>query len=337
MKKFYLFFLFFIPAVILFASPETDLIKAVENGKSEQVLSALKKGASPDTLNQEGDPVLFIAIDRLYPKIVKILVDNGADIHIKDSKNRNVIKMIIIKQADIQLDSLESDDAELKEKTAKIKEIKTILDNAEEKYLASKPDWALIHFSEVCDLDGIKSALKNNAQINYQNKEGDSALIAVMKTISIQLGFKFDDLDPSKGVVQPFEAADFLLKKGIDPKLKNNKGKTALHYAVKNMDIKTIKLLLSKGAAVNEADNEGITPLMASVYNFNSEIAGFLLKSGADPLLKDKSGKTALDWAVLLQKEFAPPKADPFDQSGGKQKMNPYDDVVQTLKKATKK
>ena len=69
MKRIFLFFLVFISASALFASSDTDLIKAVQGQDADKVLSALKKGANPDSVNKDGDPALFIAVNTLNPKI----------------------------------------------------------------------------------------------------------------------------------------------------------------------------------------------------------------------------------------------------------------------------
>jgi ankyrin repeat protein len=328
MKRIFLFFLVFISASALFASSDTDLINAVQGQDADNVLSALKKGANPDTVNAAGEPVLFIAVNTLNPKIVKILIDNGADLYIKDADGRNVTKIIIIKQADIQLSALETEDSDLKNKINKIKEIQTIIEKAKEKKLTENPNEALIYSAGLCDLEGIKKALNNKADINYQDKTGNTALHTVAQKNAV--------ISKIKGSVEPGKIIEYLLKQGIDPKIKNTTGQTALHFAVQAQSITTLKLLLSKGIGINETDNYGMTPLMASVYNYDSDIAVFLLKSGADPELKDTGGKTALDRAIELQKEYTPPKDNPYDKVVNK-KFNPYDDVVKVLKEAMKK
>ncbi|NPV01248.1 MAG: hypothetical protein HPY53_07690 [Brevinematales bacterium] len=325
MKRILLLFLVFIPVSALFASSDTELVNTVVKQDADKVLSLLKKGANPDTVNAVGDPVLFIAINTLNPKVVKILIDNGADIYAKDMQNRDVKKIIMIKQVDINFDNIESEDSGFKEKDAKLKEIQNIIEKAETESLSKNPGIALIQSAGAADLDGIKKALKNKADINYQDKAGNTALHTVSQKSAI--------LSKLKGGPNPEKIIEFLLKQGIDPKIKNKNGLTALHYAVKEQNETTLNLLVSKGAGINEADINGVTPLMASVSNYDSGIAEFLLKSGADVNIQDKSGKTALDHALKLQKEYTPPKDDPFDKVVSK-KGNPYDDVMEVLKKA---
>ncbi|MDO4200272.1 MAG: ankyrin repeat domain-containing protein [Clostridia bacterium] len=61
--------------------------------------------------------------------------------------------------------------------------------------------------------------------------------------------------------------------------------------------------MLDNGARINEVDYEGHTALMMSAIRQNSDAVKFLLERGADASLRDKDGKTALDFA-LEEKNF---------------------------------
>jgi ankyrin repeat protein len=67
------------------------------------------------------------------------------------------------------------------------------------------------------------------------------------------------------------------------------KGETALHYAVKAGNIKTVETLLNTDADPNSKNKEMKTPLF---YAEDAETAHLLLLNGADPFIKDKKGKT---------------------------------------------
>ena len=60
---------------------------------------------------------------------------------------------------------------------------------------------------------------------------------------------------------------------------RDEKGRTALHYAV---DAKTVRVLVEKGANVNAADVKGYTALHVAVTEKRLEIVRELIKSGAD-------------------------------------------------------
>ncbi|MFJ5423195.1 ankyrin repeat domain-containing protein [Wolbachia endosymbiont of Drosophila barbarae] len=60
---------------------------------------------------------------------------------------------------------------------------------------------------------------------------------------------------------------------------RDEKGRTALHYAV---EVKTVELLVKKGANVNAADVEGYTALHLAVTEKRLENVKELIRSGAD-------------------------------------------------------
>jgi ankyrin repeat protein len=115
-----------------------------------------------------------------------------------------------------------------------------------------------------------------------------------------------------------------LLKAGAEPNEYNARGRSALHEAVLNGFIDTIKALIDGGADVNQPMRDetktesfwsrgmyntvdGSTPLIQacgfSLFRPKSElavnIARLLLSRGADPGLQDSSGMTALHYAVM--------------------------------------
>lgn len=69
-----------------------------------------------------------------------------------------------------------------------------------------------------------------------------------------------------------WDTVNFLLDEGIDVKLKDKNGNTALHYMVDHMEfnyeegMKVIKRLLDMGADVNEPDKYGTTPLISASF-----------------------------------------------------------------------
>ncbi len=86
-------------------------------------------------------------------------------------------------------------------------------------------------------------------------------------------------------------------------------GVTLLHRAVRFRNPEAVRAALKKGAAVNQTcKRSGSTPLHRAVTytgapgtaGKNSErlsIIEILLKAGADPSIRNKQGKTALDYA----------------------------------------
>ncbi|NGZ19969.1 MULTISPECIES: ankyrin repeat domain-containing protein [unclassified Wolbachia] len=82
---------------------------------------------------------------------------------------------------------------------------------------------------------------------------------------------------------------------------RDEKGRTALHYAV---DAKTVKLLIEKGANVNAADVEGYTALHLAVTEKRLETVRELIKSGGNVNAEEYGSKcTPLHLACMVEKK----------------------------------
>lgn len=129
-----------------------------------------------------------------------------------------------------------------------------------------------------------------------------------------------------------FEATEILLKAGADPDIADQRGKTALHYAVGSQSCRSArdpddygfsryerdmgahsepkilapndyphhdliaKLLVEYGADVNAKDKKGDTPLILAAKSKNSLMLKMLLEAKADFNVKNKRGKTMFDY-----------------------------------------
>ena len=67
-------------------------------------------------------------------------------------------------------------------------------------------------------------------------------------------------------------------------------------------DIDRVRLAIAKGADVNYQDEKGGTALHWAVFYGHKEIVRLLLMQGADPLIKDKNGITPVDVAKINRK-----------------------------------
>src|SRR5688572_5192621 len=104
------------------------------------------------------------------------------------------------------------------------------------------------------------------------------------------------------------KAIERLLKAGADIQETDKNGVTPLHHAVRFRSPTAVETLLSHGAAVNQAcKRSGSTPLHRAVTTTGApstagknlevrQLVELLLQFGADPSIKNKSGKTAVDY-----------------------------------------
>lgn len=98
---------------------------------------------------------------------------------------------------------------------------------------------------------------------------------------------------------------NFLLFKGANPNIRNDRGVTPLAVATGLGWTEGVQLLIDQGARVNDPDNNGETPLMSAVHMRNVDLVRALLKAGADANRADSSGRSAADYARLLGPDSA--------------------------------
>lgn len=95
-----------------------------------------------------------------------------------------------------------------------------------------------------------------------------------------------------------------LIKHGALSDFKDGHGYTAIHHAVQDSCIDSIKALIDAHANINiqidynEHSTDGYTPLHLAVLDNNINIVKLLLDNGADKTLITKSGLSAMDIAV---------------------------------------
>lgn len=84
----------------------------------------------------------------------------------------------------------------------------------------------------------------------------------------------------------------------MDPNLATTTGHNLLHYAAWRNQLTACQYLIERWKfKVDPIDNLGRTPLIWASREGNAEVVEYLLKAGADPLIKDKDGMTALQYA----------------------------------------
>lgn len=116
---------------------------------------------------------------------------------------------------------------------------------------------------------------------NFRNNNGDTPITAIFT-----IGLFLKDLS--------LEIAKLSIAHGADINVRNNKGETALMWAIRLRYLEIVKLLLDNGANINTQDNNGGTALMQSSERDNIEIAKMLLEKNLDINTANINGDTAL-------------------------------------------
>ena len=103
-----------------------------------------------------------------------------------------------------------------------------------------------------------------------------------------------------------------LVRSGADPNLRDKGGYTPLHFAAQDQQAAAANLLLELGARLEERDEHGNTPLSSAVFYYrgDGETIRLLRKHGADPFAKNNHGISPIQ---IAREDDNPERAKFFD------------------------
>lgn len=178
------------------------------------------------------------------------------------------------------------------------------------------------HFSRY---EIVKLLLANHAEVNALYKS-QTPLHFALSTNELWVKTNKKDVDYHTHQQEQLNTVKLLLEKGADIHLKDDKGETPLHVAVRGENLKLIDLLLKHGSQVDELTEveetpdspyNGKTPLITAVRSHkNPQVIAYLLKAGAQVNFVDKStGYTALHYIAAAPKTDDPSKEHTLQQA----------------------
>ncbi len=273
---------------------QLPLITAIFAGNIPAIQSLLKSG---ENVNQSYDgftPIQY-AIKLRKAKIVKLLIENNADLRIYDRDNESLLQHIF----------------------TKFKESTTL------SILKSLPD---IHIADIYDRNTalyyaahrnytkcIDYLIDNGANPNALNRQGQSPIFFAATSGAWQsielLASKCADVNlrdnRDKKLWSPIFYAISkshvgcvaeLIKHGADVNHVDGGGLTLIFYAFH--DIQLISLLVMNGANLEVADKLGRTPLFYAVFSGNAQMVELLVRYGANVDHRDNKGWTPVQYAI---------------------------------------
>ena len=243
------------------------LIYAIKDkyGDGEIVELLLEKGANANAADEKGVPALICDLQtRKNGKIAKSLIEKGADVNAAD-ENGNPALIYTLKDGNSEIARL------LVEKGADV--------NAADEDGIPALAYALRKFNK--DDEIARLLIEKGADVNVTDEDGIPALIYAIENNSNETIRSIIDHD-------------------ADIKVTDENGNSALICAIRKYGRKEIaSLLVEKGANVNELNADGASAMMLAAENrFDKETLEKFLEYEADLTLKDKNGKTIVDYAA---------------------------------------
>ena len=295
---------------------DTPLAEAATLGNPALIGALLKAGADAKTLTTaDGETVLMTAARAGNTEAFKLLLDHGADVNAVEKYRGQTALMWAAAERHPAI-------------------VKLLLEHG--------ADWKIRSFDRPTKLPKLSAASSVSPMSRggltaflFTAREGDIETGTVMLDAGVDINQL--DVDGANAVVvslmnKHYAFAKFLLDRGADPNLADDKGRAALYAAVdiRNEDwssmpsrkendplpsIEIVKALLAHGAQPNMALTKnlggrsgmdlgdttldaGTTPFMRAARSGDAAAMQLLLQNGADPKLATKDGSTALMFAA---------------------------------------
>jgi len=273
-----------------------DLRTAFENGDTPKILEML--AADPQLLKADmgqGMTPLHYGVYYGYLPVVDYALKNGVDLNLKDKRGLSpvwfsvsgsrpaMLRKLIALGAELSVKNAEGDDLLFRAARAGNTEVFGILLDHGFKAEA-KNSWGVtpLYYALNADaVDIVKLLVEKGVDLKAPLAAGLTLLQHAV-------------LSGKAGAIH------YLLDNGFDINAKNQAGATALFLAVDFGNRDGARALAMRGADINAADSNGQTPLLLAVKKGHADLVDLFLKKGADPAAVDsRTGKTLLHEAAL--------------------------------------
>ena len=247
---------------------KNELLAASSNGDGETVTRVLQEGVSVLSKIGGGNTGLHLCSQKGHEKVVKIFLDNQADINIRGWRSYTPL---------MQASSF-----------GHLKITKLLLDHGAEVDLQDdEGDTALIKAVRGGHSEVVNELKLNGADENIQNNDGQSARQLLLNNEFLAA------IAAGNG-----ETFTRLLKQGASILSEDAGGNMGFHISAFDGHDNIVKLFLDHGATVNVRDWRLWTPLMQAADGGHLSIARLLIGRGADLDLCSSDGCTALMYAA---------------------------------------
>ncbi len=310
---------------------KNDFIAAGIEGSMKDIIPFVKR--SPEIINEidsDGNHIFsYICKKTKNPKVIYHMAENGAEINHQDVHgntplidaayfgNGEAASILIENKADVTIVSLDGYTALDEAKRRNHLNIARIIGIrlAEIAYLANQE---LLNAVKENDIERVIKAMKNGADVNYQDSNGDTAFHIACKEATtdidiLQTMIKHGANETITGQDDktPLDWAEIkqsmkkikVIKDALNARRNDiTNAIDELHNACINGDYNKVKTLINAGFNVNATDKDGNTAILFASIRGHSEIVELLIKNGAKVNVKNNAGITPLMRATVKSK-----------------------------------
>jgi RNA polymerase sigma factor (sigma-70 family) len=241
------------------------LIRAVKDGKIEEIRDLLTKGADIHVRANKGMkggsenwPLLAFAVEEKNLEIAKLLIEKGADVNAKG---------IITKSQDENefFDSILA--VAVRRESAEIVEL-LVSKGADVHFKGGNENLCIL--ARARNLETVRFLLSHG---EYDKKELSQALVQAAAYLSLDV---------------------LMLLKGSGAHFEETDGPTALVSAIEGRRLEAVKFVLNEGVDINAKLDEGWTPLLKAAERGSTDIFKWLIENGADIHARNESGSSVM-------------------------------------------
>jgi ankyrin repeat protein len=313
------------------------LSRAVQQNNISLVRSLLDKGASANTKDKHGTPLLLLSVGNGYKELTELLLNKGADINIKDdtrtiSFHHSLIKgpgkmsyggatalQIAAAKGYNELVRLLLDKGADADISSDIIKYNVVAKQDEQEVSAEMGGTALNMALANGELETAKLLLSRTNNVNtvcmkmtplhYAIRHGRADIVKALLEKGAEVNPKSYDSYPTPLKLAVMWSPDsncpdpeitkqlLIFGADVDGKTRDSDA-TPLQIACVNRCPELVKLLLEYGANVNMKTRGGASLLHGTAYFGYLDIVELLIDYGIDVNAKDQRGETALDKAI---------------------------------------
>ena len=237
---------------------------AADENKLNLVKELIEQGADINARNKNGVRPLHFASSRAYLDIVSYLIEKGAMINCHDIYGRSALEFAVRSNGSA--------------KNAVV--TKLIEAGAKTDFMDNDKNTLLHRLLISQSFAGADILLDYCTDINQLNIHGESYL-------NLAAGYG------------PEYFLEELIEAGVDVKLKDLSGQSALHKALLTNSVEVVELLLKHGSDANDPIGENEYPIHLALKRFpNLPFVKALMSHGADLTVKDENGVGVIELAL---------------------------------------